>query len=480
MPDPDEILERAGFTREIFSRMLTDSHIGACWESRVSGVLSKEWELEPASNSHADKRAYKFVKEVCDNLDMEDIIEGILEARFWGHSEQEIMWDRDGDNIFIREIKKKDQSRFVFDTAGNLKIKTKEKYFEGEEVPEKKILLARNKPSDRNPYGIAVGSRCFWPWTFKHSSLKYWIVFLEKFGTPFLVGTHPRGISDEDKNALLEMLVKMTQDAVAAIPEGSGIEIIESQKSTSALIFEKMKDSMNAEISKGILGQTLTTEVGKVGSYAAGKVHFEVRQDIVDRDTKFVISHINRVIGWLKEFNFADGQAPRLRIFEEQAIKNEQAERDKTLFDMGLKIPASYLYAQYNIPEPKEGEEIVKMVPVPAEANGHTGPESEAEGEEGIEFKESREIESIKRQNFVEKFIESVMKKAGYKKIKEVREGLKKCSSYEEMEKKIGELIDQDNEEVQEMLSKGIFQGELIGRAQVVEETNTPTGDGED
>ena len=41
---------------------------------------------------------------------------------------------------------------------------------------------------------------------------------------------------------------------------------------------------MNSEISKAVLGQTLTTEIGSTGSYAAANTHMAVRQDIIDAD----------------------------------------------------------------------------------------------------------------------------------------------------------------------------------------------------
>ncbi len=80
---------------------------------------------------------------------------------------------------------------------------------------------------------------------------------------PFLIGKHPRGTSKEDTDNLADMLESMIQDAIAVIPDDSSIEIQEAAKGSSADVFEKLIDKMNAEISKAILGQTLTTEIGQ-------------------------------------------------------------------------------------------------------------------------------------------------------------------------------------------------------------------------
>ena len=73
-------------------------------------------------------------------------------------------------------------------------------------------------------------------------------------------------------------------------------------KSTRSLRLE-----LNKNESKyiSILGQTLTTEIGSTGSYAASNTHMQVRQDIVDSDKKLVEGVINQLIQWIYEINFA-------------------------------------------------------------------------------------------------------------------------------------------------------------------------------
>ena len=44
----------------------------------------------------------------------------------------------------------------------------------------------------------------------------------------------------------------------------------------------------NAEISKAVLGQTLTTEIGERGSYAAAQAHNEVREHLAAADRPIV------------------------------------------------------------------------------------------------------------------------------------------------------------------------------------------------
>ena len=83
---------------------------------------------------------------------------------------------------------------------------------------------------------------------------------------PHFIGKHPRGAGKEETNPLADMLEDMVQDAIAVIPDDSSVEIQEADKTSSAEIYDKLIDKMNAEISKAILGQTLTNEMGNTGS----------------------------------------------------------------------------------------------------------------------------------------------------------------------------------------------------------------------
>ena len=72
---------------------------------------------------------------------------------------------------------------------------------------------------------------------------------------------------------------------MAVISSDESVDIIEAAgKAASGQVFDGLISTANREISKAILGQTLTTELDRGGSYAATKEHMEVRSDLVDAD----------------------------------------------------------------------------------------------------------------------------------------------------------------------------------------------------
>lgn len=345
LPDPDIVLRKQGKDIRIYKELLCDPHVFACIQSRKAGVLSLDWDINRGIKNNDS--SIDDLKNLLKSLDIHKLISDILDATQYGFQPLEIIWEKSkSGHILPAKIIAKPQEWFCFDDDNNLKFRTKENYY-GEVVPDKKFLLVQNNPSYNNPYGERTLSRVFWPVTFKKGGLKFWVVFTEKYGMPHLVGKHPRGASKEETNTLADMLEDMVQDAIAVIPDDSSVEIQEANKSSSAEIYEKLIDKMNSEISKAILGQTLTTEIGSTGSYAASNTHMAVRQDIIDADKKLVESVINQLIRWIYEINFLNAEVPVFEMFAPEDVDLTLAQRDKILSDTGVKFTKEYFIKTY-------------------------------------------------------------------------------------------------------------------------------------
>jgi len=348
LPDLDPVLKSQGKDIRIYRELLSDPHVWACVQSRKAGVLSLEWGID---RGKAKSKQASVIENVFNNLDLNALISEILDCVLFGFQPIEIIWKPQSNLMLPSSIVAKPAEWFVFDDDNNLRLKTKEN-FNGELLPDKKFLCPQYNPSYQNPYGERTLSRIFWNVTFKKGGLKFWIAFTEKYGMPFLVGKHPRGTGKEDTENLAEMMQAMIQDAIAVIPDDSTIEIQEAVKTSSAEIYEKLVDKMNSEISKAILGQTLTTEIGSKGSYAASNTHMEVRKDIIESDKRIVEKTLNQLIRWIYGLNFAEQrEIPVFSMWEEEDVDLNLAQRDKILSDTGVKFTKEYLMKTYGFDE---------------------------------------------------------------------------------------------------------------------------------
>ena len=453
LPDPDIVLKKQGKDIRIYKELLCDPHVFACTQSRKAGVLSLDWEINRGLDK--DQNA-EDVENLLKKLDIQKLISDILDATQFGFQPLEIMWKRDkSGHIMPERVVAKPPEWFCFDDDNNLKFRTKENYY-GEIVPNKKFLLAQNNPTYNNPYGDRTLSRVFWNVTFKKGGLKFWVVFTEKYGMPHLIGKHPRGSTKEETNSLADMLEDMVQDAIAVIPDDSSIEIQEASKSSSAEIYEKLIDKMNTEISKAILGQTLTTEIGSTGSYAASNTHMQVRQDIVDSDKKLVEGVINQLIQWIYEINFANAEVPVFEMYEPEDVDLTLAQRDKILSDTGVKFTKEYFIKNYGLEE--EDFDIREDI-IPASPN----------------FKEFKEEEEklVPGQAQIEnlfKFItEGDLNKQTQSMLSPLIKLFESCENYEEA----FELLTDKNlhsKQFEQTIQKALFLCELQGRSDGLDE----------
>jgi len=372
LPNPDPVLKRMGKDISVYRNLLSDAHLSAAVESRKAGTLSLNWEI----NRGGDKdRAAKIIDDIFHQLDINRIIDEMLNAAMFGYQPLEIQWEvRDG-WVVPADVVGKPPEWFCFDPENRLRFKSAVNFFPGELLPDRKFLVAAHRAEYANPYGIGQLSCCFWPVTFKRGGWKFWAVFSEKYGMPWMVGKHPAGATKEDKKTLLDAMEDAVQDALLILPENCSMEIKESAAKTgSADIYERLIIRADGESSKAIVGQTLTTEVGVNGSYAAAQTHFKVRGDIVTGDAKMVCGVFQQLIDWIYEMNFPQAQRARLDLFAEEDVDKEQAERDEILSRAGLRYSKNYFKRTYNLSD----DDITDIVSPGAQSQGPAFAEAPA------------------------------------------------------------------------------------------------------
>jgi phage gp29-like protein len=454
LPNPDPVLKKMGKDIAVYTDLKVDSRVKAGIISRKAGVKSLEWEIDRGKSK---SRQVKIVEQLFKRLDLEQIISEILEAPLFGYQPLEVIWENRDGLIFPRDVIGKPQRWFVFGAEDNsLRFRTKGNYSTGEELPPRKFLIPRFNASYDNPYGEPLLSSCFWPVTFKKGGWRFWVTFAEKYGMPFAVGKHPRGAQKEEVNALLDMLEQMVQDAVAAIPDDSSVELKEAAgKGASVGLYKSLIDTANSEISTALLGHAGAGEStpGKLGNEDAA---LTVRKDIVDSDKKLVEATINQLIGWIFELNWGgSGEQPVFGLYEEEDVDKTLAERDGTLSkDAGVKFTKAYFRKAYGFED--EDIEITR-----AQSTGATNPPP------GLTAQFAEE-EVFPGQQAVDDLIESLspemMQKQMETVLKPVFQFFEESGSYQEAMEKLAELYPQlDTGEIEQQLQKMIFLSEAFG-----------------
>ncbi len=215
--------------------------------------------------------------------------------------------------------------------------------------PKHKILLASQDATYTNPYGAADLALCFWPATFKKGGFKFWLKFVEKYGSPWVIGKHPRQATDKETDDLITSLEEMISTAVAAIPNDSSVDILEAAgKSGSSEAFDNFLKFCKSEIAIALLGQNQTTEAE--ANRASATAGLEVTEDIREADAGIVCEVMNELLAWICDYNYADlPEQPKFELYEQETIDKVQAERDETLTKAGAKFSNQYFERTYSL-----------------------------------------------------------------------------------------------------------------------------------
>ena len=351
LPDPDPILRKMGREIAVLQGLLSDSHLESAWSVRCSTVSGAAWAIAPGGEGRREREAADGFGSMLAELDMPRIIDEMTSAVAYGYSPLEVIWgSRDGRWVFTDVVGKPPQW-FEFNQDNQLVFRTG--IVGTEELPPDRFLIARHRPSYANPYGDKVFSKCFWPVTFKKNGFRWWTVFIEKYGGAFLYGKYPSNAGESYKTELMGALERMVSDAVAIAPEGSDITIQSvGNKGGLSGAHAGYIAAANAEISKAVLGQTLTTEIGDKGSYAAAQAHNLVREDLAAADRRRAAKLFSRLAGAYTAYNFGrDVVPPMFSFVKDEDLQYERAERDQKLHAMGWRPKKRYIASRYGMSE---------------------------------------------------------------------------------------------------------------------------------
>ncbi len=355
LPDPDPVLQSLGDGVEVLERLTADGHLCSVIQTRQLGTLKKEFAFQPYSlmGEKPSPAAVKLSNQLAEDLervDLYSLVSGILDAPLYGLTPIEIKWQPGKGRAQIKDLEVKPARWFGFNEENESRFISTNNPWDGEELPFGKFVFARHFPTYDNPYGLRLLSRCFWPTVFKKGGYKFWVTLAEKYGMPFLVGQYAKGTSPLEQQTMLSNLGKMVRDAVAVIPQGGSVEILESKGSGKVEIHAGLINEMNGEMSKVIMGQTLTADVSdKGGSYAAGKVHEGVLGDYRAADQKLVKTAMEEIAWIYGQVNAPGVPTPKFTWHEEDDPKIEFSERDKNLNEGGVRLTKSYYKRTYNL-----------------------------------------------------------------------------------------------------------------------------------
>lgn len=349
-PDTDEVLRKAGITRHRLRVLLDDDEIAQVVETRIDALLATPLRVEPNDTDEAQKLNL-ILKEW-----FHEIATGAMNALFFGYSVQEAVYELKPEGyVGIQWIGEKPMQWFEPKNDGRLIYRPEGMVAEHEVDQVFKFFLTRRKATYEQPYGKALLATLYWLFFFKQNGFKFWAKFLERFGTPILLGK----CKDTETEDMSRALLNAHAQSVLSIDAEDDVQILSTSgtSGTAGAAFESFNNQLIRQIQKVVLGQTLTSGTDGKGSYSLGQVHENVRMDKLKSDIRLVTPTLQAVIdslcvlnGWPKHTVML-GEKPK-------PLNKDQAERDVHLKNAGANLSKDYFIREYGLQE----EDLVDQV----------------------------------------------------------------------------------------------------------------------
>lgn len=331
--DPDDLIGKRGYA--IYDKMQQDAQVQACLTIKKLAVLSRGWEVHPASNDERDVEVADFVRFALRSMrgSILDVLYNVLDALAKGFSVLEINYailDREpyAGRVGIASIKAKDPSTFAFDTDEYLNVKSLRRTGlgilgpdskSGPSVPAldpSKFVIYSYMPRYESPYGISDLRAAYKHYWSKDVLMRFMNLYLEKHGSPTAKGSYKRGTPKASQEELLRVLEKIQQQTAIVIPEDVQVELLEAHRGGEAGYLQAI-EFHDKQISRAILCQTLMTDEGtRVGSFALAKVHLDVLKMCLRKLKRDLEESVmgEQVIKRLVDYNFTVSAYPTFSL----------------------------------------------------------------------------------------------------------------------------------------------------------------------
>lgn len=359
-----------------------DGHLHSVLQTRETALLGLKWELffegqDPKSNR--GRRQRRFVEKALRNLSLvEDstgdivglsrMIAHLVGAIYFGFAVSETLWDvRDGRMVPIG-FRNHAPRRFRFRQEDGRLVWWDENTAVGTDFrtlyPDQFIC---SQPRVNGDIACHEGLARLLVWfaLFRNWTISDWLKLAELAWKPWRLGEFKKdSASTEDIAALKSILAGMSGSGAAVHPDSVKVTLAMptgSAGSAGKSDHNTLIGVVGREMSKAVLGQTLTTEQGEVGSQALGNVHNAIRKDILESDAEHLAAIITQhLIAPMIRLNFG----PTAPIPQFRFITSEAADivgYADALQKLGpiVRIPQAWARDMLGIPEPQEDEELV-------------------------------------------------------------------------------------------------------------------------
>ncbi|MBT0664769.1 DUF935 family protein [Geobacter pelophilus] len=340
-----------------------DPHYASVLGTRKRAVARLPIVVEAASDDDQDVRDADAVRLLMKRAGIKGMIEDLLDALGKGHSVVENIWNTSETPWVPGRLEWRDPRFFQYDrvTLRELRLKDDSAPMDGLPLTPFAFIVHIPRLKSGIPIRGGLARLAAWTFMFKNYTVKDWVAFCEVYGMPLRVGKYRPGETEDNISILRSAVANLGSDAAAVFPEGMLIELIERTGGTGGeSLFERAADWFDKQLSKAVLGQTMTADDGSSQSQAT--VHNEVREDIRDADAEQLAETIERdLIKPFLDLNFGPRKNYPHLCFREPETTDipVMAKALALLVPLGLRVEVSEVRDRLGFSDPAKDAECL-------------------------------------------------------------------------------------------------------------------------
>lgn len=305
-----------------------------------------------------------------------DLVPHMQSAVFHGYASAETAWRRDGSDLRPAGFKLIPHRRFKFRQRDGRLVWWDLMPLQGgddgvELLREYPGQFIQHQPRTNGdaPAREGLARLLVWCALFRNWDLADWLKLAELSWKPWRVGKYSKTAGKADRENLLALLEALTSNGVGIVRDDMQVDVHFPQGSGSSAAHnhKELAEFLGAEMSKAILGQTLTTEAGARGARALGEVHDQIRRDLRNADARAVAATLRaHLVEPLVRLNFGDAVGVPEIVFEtDDAVDLDKfASAVVKLQSAGMRIPVAWAHDVAGVPLPGVDEDVLGEIDV--------------------------------------------------------------------------------------------------------------------
>lgn len=326
---------------DLYADILMDSHLSCVIEKRRNAVLCSDIEFR------RDGKPDDKVNEQIRSPWFSRLIADIIDAKFWGFTLCQFFKDGEWVDYNLIPRKHADPIKRII-----LRRQTDITGIPWEEYPD---LLFVGREDDLGLLAKAA------PWViYKRNTTGDWSQFSEVFGMPIQEYTYDTDDEDSRQRAI-DDASNAGSLAVFVHGKDTTLNLVEAgNKTGSADVYERLCERCNNEISKLILGNTLTTESSETGTQALGTVHKKVEDKVTQADRLYLLDVLNYDMGDIFLRMGIDTSGGEFCFPEQKDIDPTSKINIITQLRTNFNLPIAddYLYEEFGIEKPADYDSL--------------------------------------------------------------------------------------------------------------------------